>query len=251
MSLPSSLPVISAVIPVKSNLSGLKRTVLALHKLDPKKIEIIVIDGGGCPETKAWLVQHASMVHHMRSMPDRGIYDAMNYGKSCATAEWVWFVGAGDVPLEPAWKSWLDAPPNPSAASIHIWGVAMDEHRESGVPAAYPARWDDSMHWRNTTHHQGVVYSRALLHANEFDIRYRILADYALHLNLLKAECAVELHSEEWAQVKSGGASRQFNAALYWEEWRMKRTVLEGWKKWVQPFWLLVKYTKKQLPLSH
>ena len=38
---------ISAVIPTKSNLAGLKATVEALWAIDSERIEIIVVDGGG------------------------------------------------------------------------------------------------------------------------------------------------------------------------------------------------------------
>ena len=43
---------ISAVIPTKSNLEGLKATVETLWAIDADRIEIIVVDGGGCNATK-------------------------------------------------------------------------------------------------------------------------------------------------------------------------------------------------------
>ena len=35
--------------------------------------------------------------------------------------------------------------------ALHVFGVELGDDREGGVPARYPARWDSSMQWRNTT----------------------------------------------------------------------------------------------------
>ena len=124
-------------------------------------------------------------IHHIRSAPDGGVYQAMNYGKQCASGAWVWFAGAGDLPSAQTWAAFLaDSEALNSACPLHVFGVELDNDREGGVPARYPARWDRSMRWRNTTHHQGMLYRRDLIQSRAFDPAYRVLADYALHLAL-------------------------------------------------------------------
>ena len=57
------------------------------------------------------------------------------------------------------------------------------------MPRHYPARWDRSLLWRNTTHHQGIAYPTPLLRdLGGFPEEYRILADYAVNLRLWSAK---------------------------------------------------------------
>lgn len=239
---------VSVVIPTKSNLKGLKATVEGLWAIDPQRIEIIVIDGGGCPATKAWLVSNQSRINHIRSASDGGVYQAMNYGKQCASGAWVWFAGAGDLPSAETWTAFLtNSEALESDCPLHVFGVELDNEREGGVPARYPARWDSSMQWRNTTHHQGILYRRSLIQSHAFELAYRVLADYALHLTLWKHGVKATLHEETWSHVASGGLSRSFKASLYREEWQLKKKTLSGWIKWVQPLWLTGKYLLKRL----
>lgn len=233
------------VIPTKSNLSGLKATVEALWAIDNERIELIVIDGGGCDATKKWLLANQSRIHHIRSAADGGVYPAMNYGKQCASGSWVWFAGAGDLPHAPTWSSFLDNAFE-SDCELHVFGVELGDDREGGVPARYPARWDDSMRWRNTSHHQGILYRRSLIQSHSFDPSFRVLADYALHLSFWAEGVAVAIHDETWSHVASGGLSRTFQPNLYLEEWRLKKRTLSGWVKWVHPFWLTGKYLAKR-----
>ena len=216
--------IVSVVIPTKSNLSGLKATVESLWAIDSQQIEIIVVDGGGCAGTKAWLIANQARIHHIRSAADGGVYQAMNYGKQCASGAWVWFAGAGDLPSAATWEAFLvDTEALASDHPLHIFGVELDNEREGGVPARYPARWDRSMQWRNTTHHQGVLYRRSLIQSHAFEPTYRVLADYALHLNLWTNGVQAAIHSETWSHVASGGLSRSFHSSLYQEEWRLKK----------------------------
>lgn len=240
-------PFLSTIIPTKSNPKGLQATVEALWAIDSERIEIIVVDGGGCDESKAWLLQNQSRIQHIRSAADGGVYQAMNYGLQCAGGDWVWFAGAGDLPVATSWREFLEAPREiEECARLHVFGVAMGENREGGVPGHYPGRWDASMCWRNTTHHQGVVYARELIQSRRFDPTLRVLADYALHLSMWADGLKAQVHEATWAKAASGGLSRQFNAELYREEWRFKRKVLKGWRKAAHPFWLAGKFAMKQ-----
>jgi glycosyltransferase involved in cell wall biosynthesis len=241
-------PIVSAVIPTKSNPSGLRATVEALWAIDADRIEVIVVDGGGCDETKAWLLEHQDYIQHIRSAADGGVYEAMNYGLQCAGGNYVWFAGAGDLPDASTWREFLGATTETDERpQLLVFGVAIGEDREGGVPAHYPGRWDASMYWRNTTHHQGVLYTRELIQARRFDPSLRVLADYALHLSMWVDGLKAEVREATWALAASGGLSRQFNADLYREEWRFKRKMLKGWRKAFHPIWLASKYAIKQV----
>lgn len=241
-------PVLSVVIPVHRDLAGLKRTIEILWSLNQssKWIEIIVVDGGGCADTANWLLAHQDQFDHIRSAPDQGIYDAMNFGVSCTNGKWTWICGAGDIPNAAVWMDARAAIPGWDQDKLQIFQVNMDEVKEFGVPAFYPPRWDASLTWRNTTHHQGVLYPTALLKQNLFDLGFPVLADYFLHLKLYRHGINAQLHPETWATAASGGISRQFDLSLYLEEWKLKKKVLRGWKRALQPIWLALKFGFKK-----
>ena len=238
---------LAVVIPVKDNFEGLQKTLEVLWKdaYTSERVEIAVVDAGTCLETCQWLLTQDHRIEHIRSAKDNGVYDAMNYGKNTVNASWIWFLGAGDIPEEGTLISLLDDIKTWDPLKLQVHGVAI-ESPEIGVPAHYPARWDHSMIWRNTTHHQGVIYPTELLKEHSFDVEHPILADYGLHLSLFQKAVEAQLHSQTICKVEAGGVSRRFDTNLYLEEWKVKKSVLHGPKKWVQPIWLLVKYVFKK-----
>lgn len=241
-------PLLSVIIPVKNDLDGLKKTLDALFRLNTpeSRLELVVIDGGGCQETGEFLRHNQHRIQHIRSSNDSGIYHAMNYGKGCANGRWVWFCGAGDLPLESTWTVILEKLEIWSQDALQIFSVDLGNERENGVPSHYPARWDSSLIWRNTTHHQGVLYPLQLIQQRNFNPEYSVLADYAMHLHFWSTKVPANLHRETWSQINAGGASRQFGLALYWQEWKLKRKRISGWRLAVQPFWLLIKFAFKK-----
>jgi glycosyltransferase involved in cell wall biosynthesis len=244
----AGLPLLSVVIPVKNNLAGLEKTLDALLGLNASEVrlELIVIDGGGCKKTERYLLNNQHRIQHIRSTQDAGIYHAMNYGKGCASGRWVWFCGAGDLPLESTWNAMMEQLSLWSSEALHIFSVDLGQNREAGVPSHYPGRWDSSLIWRNTTHHQGVVYPLSIIQKADFNPAYSVLADYAMHLHFWSSGVQAILHEETWSQIDAGGASRQFGLSLYWQEWKLKCQTIRGWRLAAQPFWLIIKFAFKK-----
>lgn len=238
---------LAVVIPVKDNFEGLQKTLEALWKeaFISERVEIAVVDAGSCLTTSQWLLTQDHRIEHIRSAKDNGVYDAMNYGKNTVNASWIWFLGAGDIPEEGSLISLLDGLITWDPQQLQIHGVAI-ESPELGVPAHYRARWDSSMIWRNTTHHQGVIYPAELLKEHSFNVEHPILADYGLHLSLFQKAVKAQLHPLTICKVEAGGVSRRFDTNLYREEWKVKKSVLQGLQKWVHPIWLLLKYVFKK-----
>lgn len=181
--------------------------------------------------------------------PDSGIYAAMNALLNQATSDLILYVGAGDVIL-PGLAAAADRWSNQGVAPdiIQLGGVKLPD-AEPGVPDHYPARWDASLRWRNTTHHQGMACPRMhLIEAGGFREDLAVLGDYAMNLTLWQAGIqAAWTDGEDWVSVQSGGVSRQFTPSLYAEERSMKRDVLQpGPARWVQPLWIALKSRWKQ-----
>lgn len=237
---------LAVVIPCLNDLEGLKATWEVLAGVR-EQLEVAIVDGGSTDGTAEALLAGAFDADHIAIGEDSGIYDAMNRGFARTAAPWVWFLGAGDLPDVEGLRAFWHLPS--ATEEVHIFRVDLLPPREPGVPDHYPARWDRSLVWRHTTHHQGVIYPRHRLPARPFDDRFKVLADYGLHLKLLLSGVQAQLHPERLCAVQPGGKSRTFHAGLYREEWHLKRELLRGVSRWLQPVWIAGKFAFKRLQL--
>ncbi|MGB1385014.1 MAG: glycosyltransferase [Flavobacteriales bacterium] len=242
-------PRLGVVIPTWNDAAPLGRTLEALAQLPAEvqqQLEIVVADGGSADGTLEVLARHSGLLHHVTSQPDRGVYDAMNRGVSTMNATWVWFLGAGDCPLIPGLTKLLDHLNTCPEETGQAFAVRASEPREPGVPGVFEPKWGSSLTWRNTLHHQGLVVPKSWLLVTPFDPSFRVLGDYAWLLDMRAEGRTFQCHPEiTLAEVPGGGLSRQFNAALYREEWRVKRTRFIGRERVAQLAWLPAKWAFK------
>lgn len=61
------------------------------------EIEAVVIDGASTDNTIKIVERYAGRLAHVRSEPDRGVYDAMNKGLALATGDVIGFLNADDL----------------------------------------------------------------------------------------------------------------------------------------------------------
>ena len=71
-------------------------TLESIASQDLNNAELIVIDGGSDIETIEILNNYSSIITHLISEKDNGIYDAMNKGIKLAKGKWLNFMNAGD-----------------------------------------------------------------------------------------------------------------------------------------------------------
>jgi len=222
-------PILSVVIPSYNQLEGLKKTVNSfLGESEDKWLEIIVSDGGSIDGSAEWLLENVELIHHIRIAPDKGIYDGMNLGVEMASGDWVWFLGTGDTPIGNALVELREDLEIVKESCMLAYGVHLLPPREPGVPEFYTPIWNHTLKIRNTLHHQGMIYSRDLLANRPFSLKYRVLADYHLHLVLMKEGIKCNCSNTIISEVDSGGVSRQFTTDLYREERALKHEAIGG-----------------------
>ena len=239
-------PILSLAIPVQNNEDSpaLKATLDSISMCDDNQpIEVRIQVGQDVQSSfDSTLLEHPC-APIWRFEKDTGIYSAMNAMCRAARGSRILFLGAGDclLPgLSHAIRRWSETP---VTNRLELGGVRLP-NAEPQVPKHYPARWDRSLLWRNTTHHQGIAYPRqVLLDLGGFPEEFRILADYAINLRMWST--GVNAHwiaGEDWVSASAGGVSRQFNKALYAEERAVKRQELRpGPALWAQPMWIGLK----------
>jgi len=247
------LPSISVIIPSFNQLEGLQKTIKAFSSLRRRGIEIIVVDGASTDGSTAWIHSNSSEIDQILIEPDTGIYDAMNKGLMFAKGDWVWFMGTGDLPVIEGVEEILGVVDGrtsiveESDPEILAFGVHLLAPREPGVPEYYKPVWNAKLVWRNTIHHQGAIYSRKLFKDDVYDLRFRVLADYHLHLKLWKKGMECSCSPVIVAEVAPGGVSRDFSRSLYKEERKVKRDVLSGWQNIIQGPWTRGKWFMKKI----
>jgi glycosyltransferase involved in cell wall biosynthesis len=98
MPMPPFLTIIVATYNVEASL---RRCLTSIQAQRGRCIEVLISDGGSSDGTLDIVQEFRTIVTHVRSSPDAGIYDAWNRVLDRATGEWLLFLGADDELMTP------------------------------------------------------------------------------------------------------------------------------------------------------
>ena len=165
-----------SVITVCYNAAGvIEKTILSVVGQQYDNLEYLVIDGASRDGTMAVVSRYQDRISRIVSEPDRGLYDAMNKGISLATGDWILFMNADDVFVDPQVVA--------DAAAF------MEEHPEAEVVfgnteqileyGTYTIRSEEPFRDNKITFcHQAAFVRTGVLRTHPFDLRYRYAADF-------------------------------------------------------------------------
>jgi putative colanic acid biosynthesis glycosyltransferase len=235
-------PEISVIIPVYNNVGQIASAVASISS--EYSLELIVVDGGSTDGTLEWL-QNCKKVSHLISEPDNGVYDAMNKGIDKSSGTWLYFMGADDQLVAGA----IDELLTHQRESVKIIYGAIEnegvEHR--AVPVHMQSRFDGSLKWRNSLHHQAAIYHRSIFAEYRYNPKFKILADYHLNLKCWLERVGAVATTVDVARCDASGLSKSFPPALYKEELAMKSTLMSGGQMLTQKVWVWCKYLYKKI----
>jgi putative colanic acid biosynthesis glycosyltransferase len=240
-------PAFSLVVPTFNAAGTLAKALKSIIAQSDTDYEILVIDGGSDDGTSDTLSPFLPHIRYFISERDNGIYDAMNKGVQAARGDWVYLMGADDAlahdhVLEDIKKVILI---NPSAEIIY-GQVQQVDIQHPLVPEVHRSAFGRGLLWKNTLHSQSCFYKRSLLLQHPFNIHYKILADYDLHLALWMRKTSATSVDTTVAVCSARGISKNFSPSLYSEEWQVKRNRLGIWRAWPQALWVWIKYSIKK-----
>lgn len=181
-----SMVKISVITVCYNAINDIEETILSVLNQLYKNIEYIVIDGGSTDGTVDIIKKYNNKIAYWVSEPDNGIYDAMNKGIRQATGDYIININAGDrllcIPQKTLERYVCDS-------SYGTCGAIQDEKGDTYYPNI---SW--RMKFRNQLPHQALFYKREkqLL----YDTRYKILGDFDLNLQYLKAHGKIHLIDE-------------------------------------------------------
>ncbi|MBN2568719.1 MAG: glycosyltransferase [Deltaproteobacteria bacterium] len=175
------------IITVTYNDAGnLLKTIDSVVSQTYKNKEYIVIDGGSGDGTRELLTKYDSVIDNWVSEPDEGIFHAMNKGSQKATGEWIIFLNSGDVFFNDHVLEDIYSKAVPANIDV-IYGDAVYFYGEMRYKEFRKAG-DLRYFWKGLmTSHQSFFLRRKIMERYQFDLRYKVAADfyylYALYMN--------------------------------------------------------------------
>jgi len=169
------LPLISIITVVFNGEKYLEETILSVINQTYPNVEYIIIDGGSTDGTLDIIKKYEHAIDYWVSEPDKGIYDAMNKGIKVAKGNWIYFLGADDILYDVLHK----VADNLDVSKKAIYGdVYMPKKHK-----IYNGKFTKFKMMFHNICHQAIVYNKEVFKKNQFDLKYKLLADYAFNLS--------------------------------------------------------------------
>jgi glycosyltransferase involved in cell wall biosynthesis len=220
-------PQFSVIIPVYNAASTLARSIESVLSQKGTTYEIIVIDGDSTDGSKAIIEQYKSQLSYYESAKDKGVYDAMNKGIAKASGTWIYLLGADDVLAGvDILRLAADCSRLHPEYTLLFGDIANEFVEHPRVPIIHRSEFTPSIRWRNTLHSQSAFYHRSLFANFQFNLDYKILADYDFHLHLHDQDTPAYAMHYLVARCDGRGLSKRFPWSLYKEELTIKKNRL-------------------------
>lgn len=215
-------PRVAIIVPCLNARATLEACLASALGQSYDPLHVHVQDGGSTDGTLELLRAMPTHRFSFGTAPDRGVYDAINTSLEKINADWYYILGSDDK------ITGLDAVASVMAfvSSQHplLYGdVRYGRRSNKWIPQQHHSRFDNTLWWKNSLHQQGTFYHRDVLLPHGFDVRYRVLADYDLHLRLLAMGIEAKHTGMTLCECRADGLSKQFAWKLYREELVIKR----------------------------
>lgn len=208
----------------------LEKSILSVIDQSYDNVEYIIIDGGSMDGTLDIIRKYEHAINYWISEPDKGIYDAFNKAVTCASGDWVCFIGADDYLWNPnVLEQMISSSLKTDSSSRLIYGrvaivnVNYDLLYVVGEPwVSAKRKLKDMM----SLPHPGMLHHKTLFeHYGLFDITYRIAGDYEMLLRGWPSEDALFFPHCAVGMMVGGVSSAPRNALEQLRElWRAQRS---------------------------
>ena len=223
-------PLITVITVVFNGAETLERAILSVINQSYDNVEFIIIDGGSTDKTLDIIHKYEHAIDYWVSEPDQGIYDAFNKAVTCASGDWIYFLGADDFLWDGAVlanlvPSLLIVNPNLKLAYCR---VAIVNSQQELIYIAGEA-WHlakPKLRTVMSVPHQGLLYRRSWFEQyGLFDTSYKIDGDYENFLRGQPHEDAVFIADYIMAGMAQGGISNTPENSIksYKEVFRLQR----------------------------
>ncbi len=210
-------PLFSIITITMNNQAGLTKTGISVHEQTCHDYEWIIIDGGSGDQIPDDIpTKNVTYI----SEADNGLYDAMNKGIRNATGQYLIFMNAGDC-FESKNTLFEIQEHIKDEEFDFIYGDSLEEintrkHYKRSKP--HPMIGSGMI-----THHQAIIYNAKLFKDLNYDLKYKISADYDLTFKAIsKSENFLYLPFPICI-FEAGGLSQQNAKQGRTEEFKIRR----------------------------
>ena len=219
-------PFISIIIPVFKPNKDLDKCLESINKQDFKDYEILIIERiSNHTSTSQLTSEQLTYSSKIITTTEPGIYKAMNIGIDNAQGKWLLFLGQDDQLANNLVLSKIFQKVNQKQKGIALGSVNIIHKNSWLIPSNYQNKISPLIYFKNTLHHQGILYHANIFKLNKFDEKLSVLADYKLNLELILSKIEVYNLPFQIALCNGSGVSKKFTKQLYKEEKRIKKAL--------------------------
>lgn len=175
-------PIISIITVVRNGEAIIDGCIQSVLAQDIPGLEYIIIDGASTDGTLARIRSWGEGISLVVSEPDKGLYDAMNKGLRLARGRYIHFLNADDRYVAPDTLRQL----LPQLDEDTVCYGAMIYQEEDGRQRRLgsPFSWERELMESHIPQPTLFVASKLYRQVGEFNLEYRIAADYDMVLRL-------------------------------------------------------------------
>ncbi len=173
---------ISIVIATFNAGQHLRECLASIESQSEKRIQVILMDGGSTDDTLSIAKEFEQrLLLSINSGPDAGIYDAQNKGAARAAGKWVYFMGADDR-LLPGFSELANSLKDENAV---YYGDSVPYYGNSGAtPLLLIGKFSKYRMAKHCINHQVIIYPITAFRKYQYNLRYKVHADYALNIQV-------------------------------------------------------------------
>lgn len=174
--LPTTTPMLSIITVNYNNNLGLIKTLESIKKQSFSDYEHIIIDAGSTDGSKETIMAYEKTTSHLSywcSQPDKGIYDGMNKGIKLAKGNYLCFLNSGDCFIDNILSQ------IPFDGTQYLYGDSKIIKSDKKIVLKTHPEIPDLVYLSNDyLHHQSSFFHRSLFEHRQYDINYKIIADW-------------------------------------------------------------------------
>jgi glycosyltransferase involved in cell wall biosynthesis len=188
-------------------------------------IEYVIIEGKSKDGTLDVVEKYREHVDILVSEKDKNLYDAMNKGMAHATGDYIWFLHAGDVALEP--ETLEKAFANHNDEDFVYGKVKVVDVDGNEIPWHKKHPKAETLSWRSFRNgmvicHQAMFPHRRIWEDYNFE-EYTLVADLDWSLRIMKKAKTFRDTDTVVCSFLKGGISAQNRKASLWERFAILR----------------------------
>ncbi len=180
----STAALISVITVVRNGADVIADCIESVLAQQIEGLEYIIIDGASTDGTLEIIRRYGDAISGCISEPDRGLYDAMNKGLGLARGRYVHFLNADDRYVSPETLRQLlpKLDDNTVCYGAMIYQEVDGRQRRLGLPFS----WDRELIESHVPQPTLFVPIQLYREVGEFNLNYRIAADYDMVLRLAR-----------------------------------------------------------------